>query len=96
MADISSVWSPATGYGDWLAPAASPDLITDETGAAILDDADLALADGFFVGGGGLVVGNDLGTAILISLFTDRTADRDDPQCSEKDGDEQHARALLG
>lgn len=48
MPDISTLWVPATGYGDWA--VAGPDLAS----------------------------GDDLATAVLISLFTDRRAETDD------------------
>lgn len=48
MPDITTLWSPALGHGDW----------------SLL--------------GQQLVAGNDLETAILISVFTDRTAAADD------------------
>lgn len=49
MGDITTVWSPADGVGDWE------------------------------VAGGALLEGDDLATAALISLFTDRQANADDP-----------------
>lgn len=48
MSDISTIWQPAEGRGDWV--LAGPDL----------------------------AAGQDLATAVLISLFTDRRADGDD------------------
>ena len=78
MADISSIWSPSLGVGDWYFQVAETGLITDELGASILDQLGQALDDGLFSGSGDLVVGNDLGTAILISLFTDAEAGDDD------------------
>jgi phage gp46-like protein len=49
MPDISLLWDPATGHGDWL------------------------------LAGQDLAAGDDLETAVLVSLFTDRQADPDDP-----------------
>jgi len=48
MADISTVWDPDNGRGDWV------------------------------VVGADLVAGDDLATAVLISLFTDRRAEAED------------------
>lgn len=78
MADISTVWSPSLGVGDWYFQVSEDGLVTDETGASILDDARLAINDGLFSGASDLVAGNDLGTAVLISLFTDAQAGDDD------------------
>lgn len=49
MADITIIWSPVDGRGDWT-----------------------------FAPGGDLDTGDDLANAILLSLFTDRPANKDD------------------
>lgn len=77
MSDISTSWNAALGVGDWVLTLPRDGLITDETGGSVTDDMGGAIGDGLFTGGG-IVVGNDLGTAVLISLFTDRTAEADD------------------
>ncbi|NIJ07246.1 phage gp46-like protein [Sphingomonas vulcanisoli] len=78
MADISTIWSPSQGIGDWYLTNVVADIIIDETGSSVLDELGNAINDGLLAGGGDLVVGNDLGTAILISLFTDAAASADD------------------
>lgn len=78
MADISTVWSPSLGIGDWYLQLSADGMIVDETGASILDSDDAAINDGLFSGASDLLVGNDLGTAVLISLFTDAQAGPDD------------------
>jgi phage gp46-like protein len=78
MADIPIIWSPAEGIGDWHLAVFEDGIIVDDRGAPILDSDVGAVRDGVFLADGGAVIGNDLGTAILISLFTDATAGDDD------------------
>lgn len=78
MSDISTIWSPSLGLGDWYVPPVVANLIIDEDGESIIDELGAAINDGLFAGGGDLRIGNDLGTAVLISLFTDGNASADD------------------
>lgn len=78
MADISTIWSPSLGAGDWYVQVADDGTLTDETGAPIIDGTGFAIEDGFFDGVTDLQAGDDLFTAVLISLFTDATASDDD------------------
>jgi phage gp46-like protein len=78
MADIQTVWSPSLGVGDWYFAVAKDGVITDENGFDILDSLDAPINDSLFGTASDLTVGNDLGTAVMISLFTDATAGADD------------------
>ena len=80
MADIATVWNIDTASGDWVFSPAAFDLVTDEDGNAVLDNygAPVTASDQPFLPGQGLLAGNDLVTAVLISLFTDATAALDD------------------
>lgn len=77
MADIATTWSIPDGMGDWSLSVPSTDFWTDESGNSILDQTGSPI-DAFFTAGSGIVAGADLVTAVLISLFTDATADPDD------------------
>lgn len=77
MSDITTVWDPATGTGDWAFDPPSSLIWTDEYGASVLDENGLPISAQFSAGAG-ILAGSDLYTAILISLFTDRAADPDD------------------
>jgi phage gp46-like protein len=77
VTDIATLWSVPAGTGDW-APSIAQSLIwTDEKGNAILDQTGQPVAASF-TAGTGLVAGDDLLTAVLISLFTDAQAETDD------------------
>lgn len=78
MADIATIWSPSLGIGDWYVQVAVDGTLTDENGLAIVDDSGLSIRDGLFDGATDLQVGDDLFTAVLISLFTDAEAGDDD------------------
>jgi phage gp46-like protein len=77
MSDIALLWNAQTGAGDWGLSLAQSLIWTDETGNAILDQAGQPVAASF-IAGTGLVEGDDLLTAVLISLFSDAEADVDD------------------
>lgn len=77
MVDISTIWDDQTGTGDWSLDPPSQFLWTDESGNSIVDEKGSAV-DAQFYPGAGLVSGADLYTAVLISVFTDATADPDD------------------
>jgi phage gp46-like protein len=82
MADITTIWNAATQSGDWAIAGATPaaiwdetsslDLITDIGGGVILDEP---LFENFIPG---LVSGEDLVTAVALSLLTDQLAGPDD------------------
>lgn len=78
MADISIAWRPEAGVGDWIFIAPVAGNLTDESGAAIGDEDGAPIDDGLFSQPGELQTGDDLFTAVCISLFTDRQADADD------------------
>ncbi|MGY2732397.1 phage GP46 family protein [Sphingomonas sp. UYP23] len=78
MADIATIWSPSLGIGDWYLQLAEDGTITDDNGLPLIDGAGLSLHDGLFSGVNDLEAGDDLFTAVLISLFTDAQADIDD------------------
>jgi phage gp46-like protein len=78
MADIATIWSPSLGIGDWYLQLAADGTITDDAGQSIIDDTGSSLHDGLFSGVSDLQAGDDLFTAVLISLFTDAQADSDD------------------
>jgi phage gp46-like protein len=78
MSDIAIVWSPSLGVGDWYYEVAADGLVTDENGNSIVDETGAPILDGLFSGATDLIVGNELGTAVMISLFTDAQADEDD------------------
>lgn len=77
MTDITTSWDIPSGMGDWVLSPPSLSLWTDESGNSILDQNGQPI-DVNFTAGEGLVSGADLVTAVLISLFTDATADQDD------------------
>jgi phage gp46-like protein len=77
MADIATYWVTNGGWGDWLVTPSQEGDISDENGSPILDSSGDVINDGLFTGGS-IMIGNDLGTAILISIFSDRTAGTDD------------------
>lgn len=75
MADIATGWH--IDAGDWSIVAPNQAIWTDEVGRPIVDQAGQAVSYSF-TGGGDLAVGEDLFTAIVISLFTDAAAGDDD------------------
>lgn len=77
MTDIATVWNVGAGAGDWQISVPSALIWTDELGNSILDELGHPI-DAIFTAGEGLIAGPDLVTAVLISLFTDATADPDD------------------
>ncbi|KQN00575.1 phage GP46 family protein [Sphingomonas sp. Leaf25] len=85
MADIATRWDTATGTGDWTIDRASQIIWTDETGASIVDQNGRVVSAAFDAGTG-LVEGNDLQTAVLISLFSDAVA-ADDDVITDRSGD---------
>lgn len=78
MADIVTAWDSINGVGDWLLSAANQVIWTDQNGNSIVDQNGAPI-DSIFTAGQGLIVGDDLMTAVLISLFTDAEAGPDDP-----------------
>lgn len=75
MADIATGW--ALDSGDWSVVAPNQMIWTDETGRPIVDERG-AMVSYSFTTGGDLVVGDDLFTAVVISLFSDAAAGDDD------------------
>lgn len=80
MSDIATVWNPQTGTAGWMLSLSSIDLVEDGTGASVVDRAGAPLTTQLppFVAGQGLLAGNDLVTAVIISICTDATAGPDD------------------
>ncbi len=79
MADITTFWNVAEGRGDWRLASPDGDLLYAADDDLLRDDADGAMTTETPPGyQPGLVSGNDLQTAVLISLFTDRQAGPDD------------------
>lgn len=80
MADIATLWDPAAGRGDWGLPGPTFAFARDAGGAPIVGAAGAALSLDSAGGlpGTGLVSGNDIETAVLISIFTDAAAEPDD------------------
>ena len=80
MADIATIWDPATNRGDWSVPGTTFAFATDATGRPIIGPDGFAVpaARGGAEPGAGLVSGRDIETAVLISIFTDAEADPDD------------------
>ena len=77
MGDLTTRWNTSAGIGDWATSIAQSVIWTDETGRSIVDQNGQPVA-AIFTPGYGLVTGEDLLTAVLISLFTDAQADPDD------------------
>lgn len=77
MTDLGTRWDSATGTGDLALALPKQLLWTDGAGKSVNDQAGHPVAASF-TPGAGLVVGDDLLTAVLISLFTDAQADADD------------------
>ncbi|WP_174296542.1 phage GP46 family protein [Sphingomonas bacterium] len=77
MSDIATRWDVGAGTGDWALSVAQSLIWTDERGDSIIDQAGRPVA-AQFTPGTGLVVGDELLTAVLISLFTDASADLED------------------
>jgi phage gp46-like protein len=77
MSDIVTQWNVAEGIGDWVASAPNQVIWTDQNGNSIVDQNGLPI-DSIFTAGQGLLYGDDLMTAVLISIFTDATAGDDD------------------
>lgn len=78
MTDIRTSWDADAARGVWSADAMLNVTLTDESGNSLLDEVGRPIS-GQFHSGSGLVAGEDLITALLISLFTDASADADDP-----------------
>lgn len=77
MSDIATIWSPAAGSADWLPSSPAQMIWTDEKGNSVVDQHGVPIS-AVFTAGEGLVSGNDLMTAVLISIFTDAEASPDD------------------
>jgi phage gp46-like protein len=84
MPDIATIWNPATSAGDWGLNQVG---VVYASGSIILDSSDQYLTDPQSspitdstnaVPQGSIIAGDDLRTAVLISLFTDREAETDD------------------
>jgi len=77
MTDIVTGWNPSQGYGDWLLDPGVSSLWVDQTGSPIVDQAGTPI-DAITTGDPAMQNAGDLGTAVLISLFTDAAAEDDD------------------
>jgi phage gp46-like protein len=83
-ADISTAWDVANARGDWSFTATQAggglQLATDPGGGALIatESGLLLVTEGTTVSNVDLASGDDLETAVLISLFTDQTAQPDD------------------
>lgn len=77
MADIITRWDTSRGVGDWVPTAANQVIWTDEDGNSVTDEDGLPV-NSIFTAGGDLLGGDDLMTAVIISLFTDAAAAPDD------------------
>ena len=75
MVDITTGWR--IDAGDWSIVAPNQVIWTDETGRPIIDEAGQPVSYSFSAGGD-LAIGDDLFTAVIISLFTDAAAGDDD------------------
>lgn len=78
MADIVTIWNVAEGRGDWQFDDYIVSVLTDDDGAAITDDDGNPIIVDRLVNPAARAPGNDLRTAVLISLFTDAVATPDD------------------
>lgn len=80
MADIATIWDPASSRGDWRVPAPGFAFAADAQGRPLVDRSGHAVRIGRAgeASGAGLVGDRDLETAVLISLFTDAAADPED------------------
>lgn len=78
MADIATRWDVASGLADWGVSVPNQIIWTDENGNSVTDDHGQPVSASFRPGAG-LEWGDDLLTAVLISLFTDAEAGPDDP-----------------
>lgn len=77
MTDIATCWNTTAGVGDFTLSLAQQILWTDEDGNSVVDELGKPVS-AVFTPGSGLLVGDELLTAVLISLFTDAQADGDD------------------
>lgn len=77
MSDIATIWRVDQAAGDWVLSPSSWPIWVDEQGNSIRDQQGRAVGNAF-VPGTGLVAGQDLYTAVLISLFSDAEAGPDD------------------
>lgn len=77
MADIATRWNIGTGLGDWGLSVPDQLIWTDENGNSIVDENGRPVS-ARFTPGDGLAIGDDLLTALLISLFSDAEAGPDD------------------
>lgn len=84
MSEIALRWDALKGLADWTPSAPEQLLWTDEDGNAVVDqdgrEVSLTLTPGE-----GLAAGDDLLTAVLISLFTDAAASGDDVVADRSD-----------
>lgn len=78
MTDIRTGWDNDAPRGVWSADPMLNVTLTDEDGNSLIDEDGRPIASAFRAGTG-LAAGEDLITALLISLFTDAAADADDP-----------------
>ncbi len=77
MTDIATTWDAGRGLADWRRSLPSQVVWTDEHGNSIVDQAGRPVSTQF-TPGEGLAIGDDLLTAVLISIFTDAEAGVDD------------------
>lgn len=85
MTDIRTIWDAAGMRGVWDSDTLRVDSLVDENGNSLIDESGAPLYS-VIAPGTGLAVGDDLASAVLISLFTDATADVDDV-LPDKSGD---------
>lgn len=76
--DIATRWDIGSGTAAWALSVPTDLIWTDEHGNSVTDQ-NARPVSAVFAAGAGLAAGDDLLTAVLISLFTDATADIDDP-----------------
>lgn len=77
MTDIATTWDVGRGTADWRRSLPEQLTWTDEVGNSIIDENGSPVSSQF-TPGEGLAIGDDLLTAVLISLFTDAQAGDDD------------------
>ncbi|MDH4745816.1 phage GP46 family protein [Sphingomonas sp. CBMAI 2297] len=80
MADIMTIWDASLGRGDWSLPSPVYPFAVDGAGKPIIGPDGFAVATvaNGALPGSGLMSGNDIETAVLLSLHTDAPADDDD------------------
>lgn len=77
MTDVSTKWITPAGIGDWRLSLPDSVIWVDQDGNSIVDQNGQPVS-AIFTPGDGLTLGDELLTAVLISLFTDAEARADD------------------